>query len=75
MLTTEMYLTEKHYERKDCQKKFVGLLKDGSIMIIYINSLKIKSIALVRIAVPKLETKEDAKEEIITAQLLIRDTI
>jgi hypothetical protein len=71
----EIYLEEKHYEKKDYQKKFVGLLLDGNTMIIYINSLKIKSIALVRIATPKPETKEVAKEEIIIAQLLIIDTI
>ena len=75
MLIIEIYLIEKHYERKDYQKKFVGLLMDESIMIIYINSLKIKSIALVRIAAPKPETKENAKEGIIIAQLLTIDTI
>jgi hypothetical protein len=70
-----MCLIEKHYEKKDYQKKSVGLLMDGSTMIIYINSLKIKSIALVRIAAPKPEIKENAKEEIIIAQLLTIDTI
>lgn len=75
MLIIEMYLVEKHYERKGYQKKFVGFLMDGSTMIIYINSLKIKSIALVRIAAPKPETKENAKEGIIIAQLLTIDTI
>ena len=75
MLIIEMCLAEKHYEKKDYQKKFVGFLMDGSTMIIYINSLKIKSIALVRIAAPKPETKENAKEEITIAQLLTIDTI
>jgi hypothetical protein len=75
VLIIEIYLIEKHCEKKDYQKKFVGLLMDGSTMIIYINSLKIKSIALVRIAAPKPETKENAKEEIIIAQLLTIDTI
>lgn len=76
MLIIETCLAEKHYERKGYQKKFVGLLMDGSTMIIYINSLKIKSIVLVRIVIPRLETKEDeTKEEIIIVQLLTIDTI
>lgn len=55
--TTEMFPEEKQYAKRDQPKRFVGLRQVGSIMIIFINSLKIKFIALVVCVVQKHETR------------------
>jgi hypothetical protein len=71
-----MFLEEKHSENEGLPKKFTRLLVTiGNTMIICINSLKIKSIALVLRVVQKPVIKVDAIRKIMIALLIIKSPI
>jgi hypothetical protein len=71
-----MYLEEKHSENAGLPKKFIAIpITIGSTMIIYISSLKTKSIVRAQIVARKLAIKVDAIRKTMIALLTIKSPI
>jgi hypothetical protein len=71
-----MYLEEKHSENVGLPKKFIAIpITIGSTMIIYISSLKTKSIVRAQIVARKLAIKVDAIRKTMIALLTIKSLI